>query len=40
MQKPEWPGIATAVAIILIFIFGVWLGIADPLWRATWAATS
>ncbi|GAB9248268.1 hypothetical protein [Bradyrhizobium diazoefficiens] len=31
MKKPEWPGIATAVAIILILTMIAWLGLWGPV---------
>ena len=31
MKKPEWPGIATAVGIVLILTMITWLGISGPV---------
>ncbi|WP_166301135.1 hypothetical protein [Bradyrhizobium sp. 2S1] len=35
MKKPNWPGIATVVAIVWIISNVGWLGIAGPIWMAT-----
>jgi hypothetical protein len=35
MQDHNWPGIATAAAILWIISNIVWLGVAGPLWQAT-----
>jgi hypothetical protein len=35
MRDYNWPGIATAVAILWIISNLLWLGIAGPLWKAT-----
>ncbi|WP_371423281.1 hypothetical protein [Tardiphaga sp.] len=35
MQDRNWPGIATAVAILWILSTIIWLGIAGPVWHAT-----
>jgi hypothetical protein len=40
MKRPEWPGIATAVGVVLIIAIVAWLGVAGPIWRAYWTASA
>lgn len=35
MRNHNWPGIATAVAILWILSTVVWLGVAGPIWHAS-----
>ncbi|SCB33273.1 hypothetical protein GA0061099_10054 [Bradyrhizobium yuanmingense] len=39
MSEKNWPGIASAVAILWIIATVLWLGIAGPIWQATKTAS-
>jgi hypothetical protein len=34
MREPNWPGVATAVAILWVISTVLWLGVAGPIWQA------
>jgi len=38
VQRPQWPGIATASFIALTLAIIAWTGIVGPLWNAWWEA--
>jgi hypothetical protein len=40
MREPQWPGIATAVAILWLVSNVVILGVAGPIWRAASGSSS
>ncbi|MDA9539632.1 hypothetical protein ACM41_26385 [Bradyrhizobium sp. CCBAU 21362] len=39
MSDKNWPGVASAVAILWIIATVLWLGIAGPIWQATKSAS-